>query len=168
MYKIFIDHELPHKKSRDEQFEFVKKMHDEITKLNQPRMFDHAMVSIIVCIPSDCANNKIWDVDNRAINLILNNLKGIFFVDDNYSNVSLFVCGKKSKEPETVILIDTYSRCTALIWATIKLHKYYNNPYRDDHRKGETCEWKNGIKRQPRNLLIKGIEGYNWCIQSDS
>jgi len=161
MFKIFIDCELPHKKSREEQFEFVKKLHEEINKLDRVKMFNRAIVSIIVCLPQSSTNQKTWDVDNRAIHLILNNLKGIFFKDDDYDNVSLFVCGKQSQEPETVILIDTYSKHTELIWETMKLHKYYNSYYGREHKKHKTCEWKNGkIYRTKPSDCITYFRGY--------
>jgi len=129
MFKIFIGQELPHKKSREEQFEFVKKLHEKIDKPEEVEMFDRAIVSIIICLPYGCPKNKVWDVDNRAINLILNNLKGIFFEDDDYFHLSLFVCGKKSLKADTVILIDSLSNYAEVMKETMSLLDYWNPPY---------------------------------------
>ena len=36
-------------------------------------------------------NSKVWDTSNRAINVIINNLKGIFFDDDDFEHMSCSV-----------------------------------------------------------------------------
>ena len=36
-------------------------------------------------------NHRLWDTSNRAINVIINNLKGIFFDDDNFEHMSFSV-----------------------------------------------------------------------------
>ena len=44
--------------------------------------FQKAMVMIEVTTPRGTDNPRVWDTSNRAINLIINNLEGIFFRDD--------------------------------------------------------------------------------------
>ena len=35
-------------------------------------------------------NKRVWDTSNRAINVVINNLKGIFFGDDDFAHMA---CG---------------------------------------------------------------------------
>ena len=44
--------------------------------------FDRAFVQIEVTTPRGSNNHQLWDTCNRAVNLVINNLKGIFFWDD--------------------------------------------------------------------------------------
>ena len=41
--------------------------------------FDRAFVQIEVTTPRGSNNHQLWDTCNRAVNLVINNLKGIFF-----------------------------------------------------------------------------------------
>lgn len=41
--------------------------------------FEKAFVQIEIVTPRGSNNAKLWDTSNRAINVIINNLKGIFF-----------------------------------------------------------------------------------------
>ena len=45
---------------------------------------------IRIYAPRGTNNAKVWDTSNRAINVIINNLKGIFFDDDNFEHMA---CG---------------------------------------------------------------------------
>ena len=55
--------------------------------------------------------NVIWDTSNRAINLPLNNLKGVFFPDDDIGHMAFAVLGGWSGQPKTTILVgDSVSR----------------------------------------------------------
>ena len=45
--------------------------------------FYRAFVQIEVTTPRGSNNHQLWDTCNRAVNLVINNLKGIFFWDDD-------------------------------------------------------------------------------------
>ena len=53
--------------------------------------FEKAHVLIRITTPRGSNNAKVWDTSNRAINVIINNLKGIFFDDDNFEHMSFSV-----------------------------------------------------------------------------
>lgn len=50
--------------------------------------FEKAHVHIRITAPRGTNNRKVWDTSNRAINVIINNLKGIFFDDDDFEHMS--------------------------------------------------------------------------------
>ena len=50
--------------------------------------FKKAHVHIRITAPRGTNNAKVWDTSNRAINVVINNLKGIFFDDDNFEHMS--------------------------------------------------------------------------------
>lgn len=50
--------------------------------------FKKAHVHIRITAPRGTNNRKVWDTSNRAINVIINNLKGIFFDDDDFEHMS--------------------------------------------------------------------------------
>ena len=52
---------------------------------------DKAHVHIRIIAPQGSHNHRLWDTSNRAINVIINNLKGIFFDDDNFEHMSFSV-----------------------------------------------------------------------------
>ena len=70
MYILELNTILPHKKSRDVQFDFVRQIHKEIDKNINIQMFNKAFVGIVILTPSGYANGKPWDTDNRALNLV--------------------------------------------------------------------------------------------------
>ncbi len=59
---------------------WITMIHDEIEKESETGVpkFQKAMVMIEITTPRGTNNPKVWDTSNRAINLIINNLKGIF------------------------------------------------------------------------------------------
>lgn len=67
--------------------------------------FERAMVEITVITPRGANNANIWDTSNRAINVIINNLKGIFFWDDNMEHMAFSVVGLWDEKGVTVIRI---------------------------------------------------------------
>lgn len=67
--------------------------------------FEKAMVEITVITPRGANNANIWDTSNRAINVIINNLKGIFFWDDNMEHMAFSVVGLWDEKGVTVIRI---------------------------------------------------------------
>ena len=59
---------------------WVRMIHEAIAKqakIGIPR-FEKAHVHIRITAPRGTNNSKVWDTSNRAINVIINNLKGIF------------------------------------------------------------------------------------------
>lgn len=56
--------------------------------------FEKAFVEIEIVTPKGSNNARIWDTSNRAIQVILNNLKGIFFLDDDMEHMAFSVVGK--------------------------------------------------------------------------
>jgi len=70
--------------------------------------FDKAMVGIRIDAPRGANNARVWDTSNRAINLILNNLKGIFFPDDDVEHMAFAVAGRWSNEPKTMLYIGDF------------------------------------------------------------
>ena len=50
--------------------------------------FEKVHVHIRITTPRGTNNRKVWDTSNRAINVIINNLKGIFFDDDDFEHMS--------------------------------------------------------------------------------
>ena len=69
---------------------WVRMIHEAIAKQAKtgiPR-FEKAHVHIQITAPRGTNNSKVWDTSNRAINVIINNLKGIFFDDDDFEHMS--------------------------------------------------------------------------------
>lgn len=67
--------------------------------------FDKAMVEIEIITPRGSDNARLWDTSNRAINVIINNLKGIFFEDDNMEHMAFSVIGRWDEKGATIIRI---------------------------------------------------------------
>jgi len=69
---------------------WTRMIHEAIAKQAKtgiPR-FEKAHVHIRITAPRGTNNSKVWDTSNRAINVIINNLKGIFFDDDDFEHMS--------------------------------------------------------------------------------
>lgn len=78
--------------------------------------FEKAMVEIEIVTPRGSSNVRVWDTSNRAIQVILNNLKGIFFRDDDMEHMAFSVVGRWDEASSTVIRVsdfETYWRETA-------------------------------------------------------
>lgn len=67
--------------------------------------FEKAFVEIEVVTPRGSDNARLWDTSNRAINVIINNLKGIFFEDDNMEHMAFSVVGRWGEKGATIIRI---------------------------------------------------------------
>ena len=63
------------------------------------------MVEIEIVTPRGSDNARLWDTSNRAINVIINNLKGIFFEDDNMEHMAFSVVGRWGEKGATIIRI---------------------------------------------------------------
>ena len=72
---------------------WIRMIHEAIAqqaKIGIP-YFEKAHVHIRITSPRGTNNRKVWDTSNRAINVIINNLKGIFFDDDDFEHMSFSV-----------------------------------------------------------------------------
>jgi len=67
--------------------------------------FEKAFVEIEIVTPKGSDNARLWDTSNRAINVIINNLKGIFFEDDNMEHMAFSVIGRWGEKGVTIIRI---------------------------------------------------------------
>ena len=76
-------------------------------KIGIPR-FEKAHVHIRITAPRGTNNSKVWDSSNRAINVIINNLKGIFFDDDDFEHMSCSIEASWGKMGMTEIRICDY------------------------------------------------------------
>lgn len=70
--------------------------------------FEKAMVEIEIVTPRGSSNVRVWDTSNRALQVILNNLKGIFFRDDDMEHMAFSVVGRWGEEGKTVICISEF------------------------------------------------------------
>lgn len=72
--------------------------------------FEKAFVEIEIVTTKGSDNARLWDTSNRAINVIINNLKGIFFEDDNMEHMAFSVIGKWGEVGTTVIRISEFEQ----------------------------------------------------------
>ena len=70
--------------------------------------FKKAHVHIRITAPRGTNNQKVWDTSNRAINVIINNLKGIFFDDDDFEHMSCSIEASWGKIGVTEVIIFDY------------------------------------------------------------
>lgn len=83
-------------------------IHAAITEAAQQEplpWFEKAMVAITVITPRGTNNAKVWDTSNRAINVIINNLKGVIFLDDNMEHMAFSVVGSWGEKGVTILRI---------------------------------------------------------------
>ena len=107
---LTIDEPLPSMKRMTEAIEehWKAMLHAAIEETAQQRplpYFDKAMVEIEIVTPRGSNNAKLWDTSNRAINVIINNLKGIFFEDDNMEHMAFSVVGRWGEKGVTIIRV---------------------------------------------------------------
>ena len=71
---------------------WIKMIHDAITQESKTGLpyFEKAFVLIRIQTPRGTNNKRVWDTSNRAINVVINNLKGIIFDDDDFEHMA---CG---------------------------------------------------------------------------
>ncbi|MCL2638361.1 MAG: hypothetical protein FWD48_08310 [Oscillospiraceae bacterium] len=77
--------------------------------------FEKAFVLIEITAPKYTDNTQLWDTSNRSINLFINNLKGIFFKDDNFEHMAFGVVGCWGEAGKIVIKIMPFERFAELI-----------------------------------------------------
>ena len=81
----------------------------EESKTGIPK-FNKAFVMIHITAARGTNNLRTWDVSNRAINVIINNLKGIFFKDDDFENMCCWTSADWGDSGRTVIKICEYDK----------------------------------------------------------
>ena len=89
---------------------WTRMIHEAIAKqakIGIPR-FEKAHVHIRITAPRGTNNSKVWDTSNRAINVIINNLKGILFDDDDFEHMSCSVEASWGKIGVTEVRIGDY------------------------------------------------------------
>ena len=86
---------------------WITMIHDAIEKESETGIpkFRKAMVMIKITTPRGTDNPRVWDTSNRAINLIINNLKGIFFRDDDFEHMAFSVVANWGEIGRTTIRI---------------------------------------------------------------
>ena len=67
--------------------------------------FRRAMVEITIVTPRGTNNANVWDTSNRAINTVINNLKGVFFRDDDLEHMAFTVLGRWGEKGVTILRI---------------------------------------------------------------
>ena len=86
---------------------WVTMIHDAIEQESRTGVpkFQKAMVHIEISTPRGTDNPRVWDTSNRAINLIINNMKGIFFRDDDFEHMAFSVVANWGDIGRTTIRI---------------------------------------------------------------
>ena len=106
---LVIDEPLPSKKELTATVEehWTSMIHNAIAVESQSGIpkFQKAFVMIEITTPRGSNNRQVWDTSNRAINVIINNLKGIFFKDDDFEHMSCGITAEWGENAETVIKI---------------------------------------------------------------
>lgn len=77
--------------------------------------FEKAMVEITIVTPRGTNNARVWDTSNRAINLVINNLKGVFFEDDNLEHMAFSVTALWGEEGATILRITNHDKLEPLV-----------------------------------------------------
>lgn len=75
--------------------------------------FEKAFVEIEIVTPRGSNNERVWDTSNRAIQVILNNLKGIFFRDDDMEHMAFSVVGRCGEKGVTLLRISDSGQISA-------------------------------------------------------
>lgn len=107
---LTIDEPLPSMKRLTEEVEehWKAMLHAAIAEAERQGplpYFDKALVAIEITTPRGTNNANVWDTSNRAINVIINNLKGIFFLDDNIEHMAFSVTGRWGEAGKTVLRV---------------------------------------------------------------
>ena len=111
---LTIDEALPSMKRLTEAVEehwkaMIHAAIDEAAEAGPLPYYDKAMVAIEIITPRGTNNANIWDTSNRAINVVINNLKGIFFRDDNMEHMAFSVTGRWGERGITVLRITEFT-----------------------------------------------------------
>lgn len=88
----------------DHWISMIHKAISEESRTGIPK-FNKAFVMIEITTPRGSNNPKVWDTSNRAINVIINNLKGIFFRDDDFEHMACGIVADWGENGRTAIRI---------------------------------------------------------------
>jgi len=109
MVTLIIPEPLPARKELTSSLEdhWIREIHKEIARESQTGIpyFEKAFVMIRIYAPRGTNNAKVWDTSNRAINVVINNLKGIFFDDDNFEHMACGIVADWGESGRTEIRI---------------------------------------------------------------
>lgn len=70
--------------------------------------FEKAFVQIKIITPRGADNTKVWDASNRAVNVIINNLKGVFFHDEDMEHMAFSVVGSWGEQGVTIVRVSAF------------------------------------------------------------
>ena len=109
MVVLTIPEPLPARKELTSNVEehWIKMIHDAIARESKTGLpyFEKAFVLIRIWTPRGTNNKRVWDTSNRAINVVINNLKGIFFDDDDFEHMACGIVADWGKIGQTEIRI---------------------------------------------------------------
>lgn len=109
MIELVINEPLPALKELTAAVEehWVSMIHNAIKKESETGIpkYKRAFVLIDIITPRGTNNKQVWDTSNRAVNLVINNLKGIFFEDDNFEHMAFGVVANWGEHGKTIIRI---------------------------------------------------------------
>ncbi len=118
MVVLTIPEPLPARKELTSNVEehWIKMIHDAIAQESQTGLpyFEKAFVLIRIWTPRGTNNKRVWDTSNRAINVVINNLKGIFFDDDDFEHMACGIVADWDEIGQTEIRIcslDELEKC---------------------------------------------------------
>jgi len=88
---------------------WIQMIHDAIAQESKTGLpyFEKAFVLIRIQTPRGTNNKQVWDTSNRAINVVINNLKGIFFDDDDFEHMACGIVADWGEIGQTEIRICT-------------------------------------------------------------
>lgn len=109
MIVLTIPEPLPARKELTSNVEehWIRMIHDAIAQESKTGLpyFEKAFVLIRIQTPRGTNNKRVWDTSNRAINVVINNLKGIFFDDDDFEHMACGIVADWGEIGQTEILI---------------------------------------------------------------
>ena len=109
MIVLTIPEPLPARKELTSNVEehWIRMIHDAIAQESKTGLpyFEKAFVQIRIRTPRGTNNKLVWDTSNRAINVVINNLKGIFFDDDDFEHMACGIVAEWGEIGQTEIRI---------------------------------------------------------------
>jgi hypothetical protein len=111
---LYIDEALPKSKAgmmpevHERWLELIHGAIADLAAKTEVPKFHKAMVGIHITTEAGGKSRQLWDTSNRAINLVINNLKGVFFPDDNFQHMAFAVVGDIGEKAETKIYIGDF------------------------------------------------------------
>ena len=109
MVVLTIPEPLPARKELTSNVEehWIQMIHDAIAQESKTGLpyFEKAFVLIRIQTPRGTNNKQVWDTSNRAINVVINNLKGLFFNDDDFQHMACGIVADWGETGQTEIRI---------------------------------------------------------------